>query len=641
MNRLVWGVFAYLFATCVLACPIGDGGESALITTPRAFIAEGHDFNPLSRTTPAGVLVDDQGQVTVLDSAAGQVRRLNPEGKEMGFWGRKGREAGELWSPLAIARDQKAQLFIADTGNHRIQVFDDKGRLIRHFGQRGSGDGQLLAPAGIAVDAQYVYVADTGNHRVAVFQKNGRFVRSFGAYGDGAEHFNRPMGVVTDGFGNLYIADSLNHRIQHFSRLGKALGQFGSLGEKPGQLHTPVGLSLGAGVLWVSELGNHRAQAFSVDGTWLAEEAKRDEAAVSRDRKRHYPAVVAVSRKGDYRMLCAPMAGYCEIARAAKTATPAEQSALPRLDYPERLAVQGYEDSERWEQSWYGWHYRQPLAQFGNWLVTTDNERHQLRVYRQAGDALEEVAVHGQMGMRVGQFATPAALAMNKAQLFVADAFNHRIQVFDWAVVDNQFQLTFKVALGRMGKAQGELNTPSDLQLDGENLYVLDALNHRVQMLNVKSWHWQTVVSLQAIPADITQFALAPMDGALQGYFSGESEREIYHWQTKAGFLPHTIGGRETEGRKREHQKGRLKGVADLVVHNQSLWAVDYIDQSIQRYDLAGHWQSGTGQWGSDAGEFYKPKSIVIDQKKSVVADFGNYRLQQLPVTHLEKDNPL
>jgi DNA-binding beta-propeller fold protein YncE len=87
----------------------------------------------------------------------------------------------------------------------------------------------------------------------------------------------------------------------------------------------------------------------------------------------------------------------------------------------------------------------------------------------------------GEAGTGPGQFSRPRALALGPdGLLYVADACNHRIQVFER---DGTFARTW----GEAGTEPGQLSYPYDLAFSpsGE-LYVVEYDNHRVQKFTTK-----------------------------------------------------------------------------------------------------------------------------------------------------------
>lgn len=85
----------------------------------------------------------------------------------------------------------------------------------------------------------------------------------------------------------------------------------------------------------------------------------------------------------------------------------------------------------------------------------------------------------GSHGDAPGQFNRPQNLALDERdRVWVADACNHRIQVFD--ATGDQAQLV--KAWGEYGEQRGQLRYPYGLVLDGQgHVYVAEFGNHRVQ----------------------------------------------------------------------------------------------------------------------------------------------------------------
>ena len=96
--------------------------------------------------------------------------------------GSPGSGNGQLNDPRGLVVDNKGNLYVVDSGNDRIQEFESNGKLIRTWGSFSTGNGQFNAPIGIDEDEakQNVYVTDVGNNRVERFTSNGLFVPSGG-----------------------------------------------------------------------------------------------------------------------------------------------------------------------------------------------------------------------------------------------------------------------------------------------------------------------------------------------------------------------------------------------------------------------------------------------------------------------------
>jgi DNA-binding beta-propeller fold protein YncE len=113
-------------------------------------------------------------------------------------------------------------------------------------------------------------------------------------------------------------------------------------------------------------------------------------------------------------------------------------------------------------QDLHGFYY---ISEYG------DNDR----IHKVTADG-QQVAEWGGHGSEPGQFSRPQALAFDADEhLWVADACNHRIQVFDTSG-------KLLKMWGEQGGAVGQLSYPYGIALDGRgHIYVCEFGNHRVQ----------------------------------------------------------------------------------------------------------------------------------------------------------------
>lgn len=88
------------------------------------------------------------------------------------------------------------------------------------------------------------------------------------------------------------------------------------------------------------------------------------------------------------------------------------------------------------------------------------------------------VAAWGEPGSAPGRFHDPTGIAVTDTEVFVSDARNARIQVFDH---DGNFKRQFTGE----GSARGQLGRPMNLTIAGNELYVADYWNDRIQVFGV------------------------------------------------------------------------------------------------------------------------------------------------------------
>jgi DNA-binding beta-propeller fold protein YncE len=116
----------------------------------------------------------------------------------------------------------------------------------------------------------------------------------------------------------------------------------------------------------------------------------------------------------------------------------------------------------------------------GNFYVSEYGDNDRIQKFDPSGKFLLQIGAHGS---EPGEFLRPQSLAFDgTGQLWVADACNHRIQVFD---VSGAQPKLVKI-LGHEGTLPGELRYPYSIAFNAQgDLYVCEMGNHRIQ-------HWRT-----------------------------------------------------------------------------------------------------------------------------------------------------
>ncbi len=116
----------------------------------------------------------------------------------------------------------------------------------------------------------------------------------------------------------------------------------------------------------------------------------------------------------------------------------------------------------------------------GNYYVSEYGQNDRIQKFSPRGEFLMQWGAHGS---GPGQFLRPQSLAVDESDhVWVADACNHRIQVFD-AAGDEARVVTM---WGEEGTQPGQLRYPYGILLDGEgHVYVSEFGNHRVQKFSL------------------------------------------------------------------------------------------------------------------------------------------------------------
>ncbi len=176
----------------------------------------------------------------------------------------------------------------------------------------------------------------------------------------------------------------------------------------------------------------------------------------------------------------------------------------------------------------------------------------------------------GPLKLGDGQFNLPIGIAFDRdGNLYITDAFNHRVQKFD---PTGKFLGSF----GVFGSGDGQFNITAGIAVDTDgNLYVSDNKNDRVQKFDPT--------------------------GKFLGKFGGP-------------------GTADHQMRRPYHLAGDS---------SNRIYVTDQGHNRIQIFDAAGNLLTLWGKEGGAPGEFHAPKGIAIYQNFVYIADSDNHRVQK------------
>ena len=74
---------------------------------------------------PAGVTLDAEGRIIVLDSIRQEIKVFDADGRFLDRFGGGGAGPGSVYFPEDVASDGRGRLYVAERANRRVQVFDE------------------------------------------------------------------------------------------------------------------------------------------------------------------------------------------------------------------------------------------------------------------------------------------------------------------------------------------------------------------------------------------------------------------------------------------------------------------------------------------------------------------------------------
>ena len=159
------------------------------------------------------------------------------------------------------------------------------------------------------------------------------------------------------------------------------------------------------------------------------------------------------------------------------------------------------------------------LALLGDFLFVSDSARH--RVVALERDTLSPALAIGDKGAQLGNFNTPNGIGASLHELYVADTFNHRVQVFD---ADGRWQRAF----GGHGRGDGFMQGPMGVCYGHGRVYVAEMWGKRIQVLTPRGTPLQKLVPDSPFDGMFGQISC----DARRVYAVDLTERGVPPWRT-------------------------------------------------------------------------------------------------------------
>ena len=275
-----------------------------------------------------------------------------------------------------------------------------------------------------------------------------KLLYTFGSEGDQPDQFRSPLAISIGPEGNIYIADTGNNRIQKFNKRGVFLKYVGGFGWETEQFDRPVDVCAKTGLdVFVADFNNERIERYDKDLNYIS--SYYPDETQTEDLRFGFPYGVTISKHGElfiidgenYRILKINSFGEPELSFGDY------RWGTGKLDRPSQIEITRSDDvyvsdktANRIVVYDYFGNYTNQLGlgivnspggiacdQNGNvWIADTGNNR--IVLLSPAGRVLLS---WGTEGDKLGAFRRPADVAVGDGKVYVLDAGNSRVQVFE------------------------------------------------------------------------------------------------------------------------------------------------------------------------------------------------------------------
>ncbi|MBV9079721.1 MAG: hypothetical protein JO102_01230 [Elusimicrobia bacterium] len=206
----------------------------------------------------------------------GKWKEVNPAGAVTGTFGSKGKEPGQMASPVGIAADGE-RVWVAEAGNHRLQIFNVKNREKQNRLLSGPAAFIQVKLEGVRKDPLESLVYLPNGEAIARRPKN--IIEHLSKDGKGTAWKKKskkeagvgnPSSFAVDAAGKLWVSDQSDDTIKQVSADGAIAATLGKKGKKEGSLSHPSFLSVRPdGSVVVADRGDSRVQVLGKDGLYL------------------------------------------------------------------------------------------------------------------------------------------------------------------------------------------------------------------------------------------------------------------------------------------------------------------------------------------------------------------------------------
>ncbi|MDI6735614.1 MAG: tetratricopeptide repeat protein [bacterium] len=405
------------------------------------------------------------------------------------------------------------------------------------------------------------------------------------------EGIKLPTGVVANSEGKIFIADKKDNKILVYDLDGKLIKSAGEKGNKPGQISSPVDLAVYKDKLYVLEQGNSRISCFDFDLNFIESSGSKGNGGGQFSS----PTGIAIDPYGNIYVA---------------------DTSNARIQI---LSPQGIFYSSIGDKTLFKNPVDVAVDSLRN-IYVLDKATNKVSKFSAEGNL---IFVFGGLGKEPAQFQVlnlfknPTSIAVDKkGYIYVADAGNFRIQVFDK-------EGAFFAQLGIRGKGRAQFEGLCGLSIDEQNrLFAVDEKNKEVQLFAQEE---KPGLDLPSFPPFIrAEFKkILPEIKVIDLATDLESNLYLIDAQNKIRVLDKDFKEKFQIGQKGMSPKGIV------VSPSKKIYVIDGGKGQVLIFDAEGKLSNSFGRKGSERGQFNGPRAIAMDKNENLyIADTNNFRVQ-------------
>ncbi|MBN2257080.1 MAG: SMP-30/gluconolactonase/LRE family protein [Anaerolineaceae bacterium] len=262
---------------------------------------------------------------------------------------------------------------------------------------------------------------------------------------------------------------------------------------------------------------------------------------------------------------------------------------------------------------------------------------HRILIYDDDGDYLATIGQTGTCGSGNDQLCGPQHITIAGDRLFVSDAGNHRVQIFDISTPATPAFITTIGTTGEIGNDSDHLFYPAGVALDAAYIYIADTDNDRVQVFDGSTYVYITTIGT-GTGSDNDQFQ-SPSDVAVDaaGYlFVADFANMRVQQFSRSGTVFSYVRSYGTTGVPYIGDGAHFNRPSGLLVDEDgSIFITEDSGHRLIKLNADGdlQWTVGSagvkGQWYPSDTLFNVPNDVALDSSGKVyVADRYGSRVQ-------------